>query len=239
MANRLTLTESLTAIANAIRTKLGLSSSTKVNYPDGFVSRIQSMNIGDDCNATASDIRDGKTAIVNNTKITGNIPDLGATTYNTSSSDQEIESGKYLSGKQTIKAVRTENISAGNIKNGVTVKVGDVNNHGRIEDVTGTCKINWYNTYVTKYNTNSGYLDSPGGSLVLEFDKPEFSGMTYAGITKIVLGGITADVIYGITEVTSNKVKVQLGTTNTATSTRAIAVGTVSATMYFDNVDMY
>lgn len=61
-----------------------------------------------------------------------------ATTFNTSTSDQTIASGTYLTGTQTIKAVTTSNIDAGNIKDGVTVKVGDANSAGRIKNVTGT-----------------------------------------------------------------------------------------------------
>ena len=61
-----------------------------------------------------------------------------ATTINTSTSDQTIASGTYLTGTQTIKAVTTSNIDAGNIKDGVTVKVGDANSAGRIKNVTGT-----------------------------------------------------------------------------------------------------
>ena len=61
-----------------------------------------------------------------------------AQTINTSSSDQTIAAGQYLTGAQTIKAVTTENISAANIKAGVTVKVGDSNDDDRIAGMTGT-----------------------------------------------------------------------------------------------------
>lgn len=61
-----------------------------------------------------------------------------AATYNTSTSDQTIAAGYYTTGTQTIKAVTTSNISAENIKSGVTIKVGDANSAGRIKNVTGT-----------------------------------------------------------------------------------------------------
>lgn len=61
-----------------------------------------------------------------------------AATYNTSTSDQTIATGNYIAGTQTIKAVTTSNIDAGNIKKGVTVTVGDANSAGRIKNVTGT-----------------------------------------------------------------------------------------------------
>lgn len=61
-----------------------------------------------------------------------------ATTYNTSTTDQTIASGTYLTGTQTIKAVKTSGISAANIKAGTLVKVGDANDDDRIINVTGT-----------------------------------------------------------------------------------------------------
>ena len=69
---------------------------------------------------------------------TSQLSTLAATTYNTSASDQTIASGKYITGSQTIKAVTTLGISASNIKSGVTVKVGDVNDDDRITGVAGT-----------------------------------------------------------------------------------------------------
>ena len=61
-----------------------------------------------------------------------------AVTYYPSSSDQTISSGKYLTGAQTIKAVATNGINAANIKDGVTIKVGDSADDDRIVSVTGT-----------------------------------------------------------------------------------------------------
>ena len=134
MAVRLTNDEELTTVANAIRTKGGTTGN--LSYPNGFATAIG--NIASDCNATASQILSGKTAWVGNAKVTGNISSKAAATYNTGSSDQTIAAGQYLSGAQTIKAVTTSNIDAGNIKTGVTVKVGDANSAGRIKNVTGT-----------------------------------------------------------------------------------------------------
>lgn len=61
-----------------------------------------------------------------------------ATTYYPSSSDQTITGDQWLSGTQTIKAVTTTNISAANIKSGVTVEVGDSSDSDRVLSVTGT-----------------------------------------------------------------------------------------------------
>ena len=61
-----------------------------------------------------------------------------ATTYNTSTANQTIGSGQYLTGNQTILGVTTSNLSAQNIVAGVTIKVGDSGNASRIVQVTGT-----------------------------------------------------------------------------------------------------
>lgn len=63
---------------------------------------------------------------------------VSTTTYNASTSQQEIPADRYLTGKQTILAVTTDNIDAANIKDGVVVKVGDSASAGRIKNVTGT-----------------------------------------------------------------------------------------------------
>jgi hypothetical protein len=71
-------------------------------------------------------------------QVTGNIPSLSATSWPVSSNDRIMSSGQYLSGTQTIMAVKTENLSAGNIKSGVVAKVGDQDSAGRIVNITGT-----------------------------------------------------------------------------------------------------
>ena len=91
-----------------------------------------------DANATSGDILSGKTAYVNGVKVTGNIPSKAATTYNVSTTDQTVPAGQYTSGVQTFRGVTTSNIEAGNIKAGVTVKVGDAGDDDRIKGVTGT-----------------------------------------------------------------------------------------------------
>lgn len=92
-----------------------------------------------DTTAAAADVLDGLDFYgADGSKVTGTIPSKEATTYNTKTSNQTIAAGQYLAGKQTIRAVTTENIDAGNIKHSVTVKVGDSGSAGRIKNVTGT-----------------------------------------------------------------------------------------------------
>lgn len=87
--------------------------------------------------STAGYISSG-TAGNSSVSLTASITTKAAATINTSTSDQTIASGTYLTGAQTIKAVTTTNLIAGNIKNGVTVEVGDANDSDRIISVTGT-----------------------------------------------------------------------------------------------------
>ena len=69
---------------------------------------------------------------------TSQLTTQGATTYYPSTTQQTIASGKYLTGTQTIAAVLLTNLSAGNIKDGVTVKVGDSGDDDRVTAVAGT-----------------------------------------------------------------------------------------------------
>ena len=88
---------------------------------------------------------------------TSQLTTLGTTTYNVSSTDQTISSGRYITGTQTIRAVTVSGLSAGNIANGVTVKIGDAGDDDRIASVTGSL------SFVTYY-TGSGAPSSNVGS---------------------------------------------------------------------------
>lgn len=84
-----------------------------------------------------------------------------AQTIYPSSSDQTIASGRYTTGTQTIKAVTTANITADNIKSGVTVTVGDSADADRILSVTGTYSGGGGTlSYDTKTTTASNYPTS-------------------------------------------------------------------------------
>lgn len=72
-----------------------------------------------DATATTSDIRKGKTAYVNGSKITGNMTEQSAQTITPSTTNKTISSGQYLTGTQTIKG--DTNLVAGNIKSGISI----------------------------------------------------------------------------------------------------------------------
>ncbi len=73
-----------------------------------------------------------------NVSLTASVTTKGATTYHPSTSDQTISSATYLTGRQTIKAVTTTNLTARNIKSGVTVKIGDSIDDDCIASILGT-----------------------------------------------------------------------------------------------------
>ena len=140
MTNYMVTDVDLKLIADAIREKSG--SSDTIEFPSGFAEAVDDIETGTDISdttATAGDVLSGKYFYnASGVKTEGSIAEKAAATYNTSSSDQTISSGQYLSGNQTIKAVTTSNLSAANVKHNVTVKVGDANDDDRIAGVTGT-----------------------------------------------------------------------------------------------------
>lgn len=72
-----------------------------------------------DATATTSDIRKGKTAYVNGSKITGNMTERAEQDITPNTTDQYIAGSQYLTGTQTIKG--DANLVAGNIKSGISI----------------------------------------------------------------------------------------------------------------------
>ena len=70
--------------------------------------------------------------------LTASVTTKAAATYYPSASDQSISASQYLKGAQTIKAVKATNLTAANIKSGVTVQIGDASDADRVMSVTGT-----------------------------------------------------------------------------------------------------
>lgn len=134
MAELLTTDTDLTTVADAIRAKTGGTGS--LTFPAGFASAIDGIGSYDSDAATAGDILSGKKAFVGNATVTGTIDTKGSETFHPSASDRTIPANTYLSGAQTIKGVSISNLSAGNIKKGVTVSVGD--GSVNVASVTGT-----------------------------------------------------------------------------------------------------
>lgn len=91
-----------------------------------------------DATATAAKILASETAYVNGAKVTGNVQSKAAASYNPSTSDQTVAAGQYLGGAQTIRAVTLTNLTAANIAQGVTVKIGCSADDDCVASVTGS-----------------------------------------------------------------------------------------------------
>lgn len=75
--------------------------------------------VGPDANVTGSKMLSGTVAYKSAGKVTGTIQSQAAQTITPGASDKTIESGKYLSGTQTIKG--DANLLAENIKSGISI----------------------------------------------------------------------------------------------------------------------
>lgn len=132
-----TIRKVVTSGISASNIKAGISVKVGDELDTGRIEDVTGTYTSD---ATAGqlDIRNGKSAYVNGSKVWGTMPDKAAYTYAVSASDQKISANQYIKGDQVFLGVKTSNISAANIKKGVNVKVGDSYNTGRLKNVTGT-----------------------------------------------------------------------------------------------------
>ena len=89
-------------------------------------------------NVTTAGYISSGTAGNSSVSLTASVTTQAAQTIHPSTSDQTISSGSYLTGAQTVKAVTTTNLTADNIKSGVTVKVGDSTDDDCVASILGT-----------------------------------------------------------------------------------------------------
>lgn len=113
-------------------------SGTEASVSAGSNTLTLSKTVSVTPNVTQAGYISSGTAGNSNVSLQANVTTKGATIYYPNASDQSISSNTYLTGAQTIKGVTTNNLIASNIKNGVTIQVGDSSNPSRIASVTGT-----------------------------------------------------------------------------------------------------
>ena len=112
------------------------ASSATISTSSGTIT-LTKTNVSSTPQVTAGYISSG-TQGTSTVTLSAPVTLQAAATYYPSTSDQTITSPKYLTGTQTIKAVTYANITAENIKNGVTVTIGDSSDADRVLSVTGT-----------------------------------------------------------------------------------------------------
>ena len=128
----------ISPVANGTVTAPTNISGTSATITTGTNTLTFTKTISVTPNVTTAGYISSGTAGDANVALTANITTKAAATYNTSTANQTIASGTYLTGTQTIRAVTTSNLSAANIKAGVTVNVGDSADADRIAGVTGS-----------------------------------------------------------------------------------------------------
>lgn len=173
-------------------------------------------------NLTGAYILSGHSAYDNaGNLIVGTISSKAAATYYPSTSDQTIASGQYLSGAQTIKAVTTTNVTAANIKYGVTAEVGDASDSDRVASVTGTFTATPSGkTAVTAAAMRSGYSGFINGQQV-DGTMPDISvttGITNSGMSTYFTEGSSSSNSVTLTPTYTNSTAGYLAAHSTAQS---------------------
>ena len=126
------------AVASGSVTAPSSISGTSATVSTGTNTLTLTKSVSVTPNVTSAGYISSGTAGNASVSLTASVTTQAAQTIYPSSSDQSISSGRYLTGAQTIKAVTTSNLTAANIKNGVTVTVGDSADADRVLSVTGT-----------------------------------------------------------------------------------------------------
>ena len=125
-------------------TRADVQSGKTFHLKDG--STTTGTNVWDaytqDANATAAEILSTKTAYVNKVKVTGSMPNIGATTLIISTTNQvSIPQGYHDgSGKATINSTELSKLIPGNIRESVTI-LGIIGTMSGSEDVHATTSI--------------------------------------------------------------------------------------------------
>ena len=160
----------INAVANGSVTAPSTISGTTATVSTGTNTLTLTKTVSVTPNVTTAGYISSGTAGNSSVSLTASITTKAAATYYTSTSDQTISASQYLTGAQTIKAVTTSNISAENIKAGVTVQVGDSSDSDRIIGVTGTYTSDATATAADIVNGETAYVNGREieGSLIIQ-----------------------------------------------------------------------
>jgi len=124
-------------VASGSATPASSISATGATVSTGTNTLTLSKSVSNTPQVSAGYISSG-TAGNSSVSLTASVTTQAAQTIYPSASDQTITGSKYLTGTQTIKGVTTTNLTADNIKSGVTVQIGDSADSDRVASVTGT-----------------------------------------------------------------------------------------------------
>lgn len=149
------------AVASGSATAPASISGTSATVSTGTNTLTLTKTVSVTPSVTAGYVSSG-TAGNSSVSLQASVTTKAAATIHPSTSDQTIASGTYTTGAQTIKAVALANLTADNIKKGVTVTVGDSTDADCVASVTGTYEgggpgKNAQASYVTGRATTSTY----------------------------------------------------------------------------------
>lgn len=125
------------SVAAGSATPTATISATGATVSTGTNTLTLSKTVSNTPQVSAGYVASG-TAGNSSVSLTASVTTQAAQTIHPSTSDQSIAASRYLTGAQTIKAVTTSNLTADNIKQGVTVTVGDSTDADCVASVTGT-----------------------------------------------------------------------------------------------------
>ena len=125
------------AVSSGSATPAATISATGATVSTGTNTLTLSKTVSNTPQVSAGYISSG-TAGNSSVSLTATVTTQAAQTIHPSTSNQTIASGRYLTGTQTINAVTTTNLVAGNIKDGVTIQIGDSSDSDCVASVTGT-----------------------------------------------------------------------------------------------------
>lgn len=144
------------SVASGSATAPATISGTSATVSTGTNTLTLKKTVSVTPSVTAGYVSSG-TAGNSSVSLTASVTTQGAQTIHPSTSDQSISASRYLTGAQTIKAVTMSNLTADNIKSGVTVKIGDSTDDDCVTSITGTYSGGGSVSVDTKTVTASNY----------------------------------------------------------------------------------